>query len=181
MNRQPIEFSVLWAEALPWATWVHPDMKNFQLWDGIYQRYQLPAWAAERAARLPGLRLLALAEDWCGDAANSLPVIQRLVEAAPGGELRLLARDRYPAVMDRYLVNGSRSIPIVIRLDNEDDDVGHWGPRPAELQTWVLANLHTMPSAARYAEARKWYARDRGEATLRELLQAVDPGFAATA
>ena len=52
-------------------------------------------------------------------------------------------------------------------------EVGHWGPRPTELQAWVLANKDTMPKDARYAEVRRWYARDRGETTLREVLDAV--------
>ena len=51
-------------------------------------------------------------------------------DAVPGLELRMLRRDQHPEVMDRYLTNGSRSIPIVIVLDEEFRELGHWGPRP---------------------------------------------------
>jgi hypothetical protein len=75
--------------------------------------------------------------------------------------------------MDRYLTNGSRSIPIVIALDEDFTELGHWGPRPAELQSWVLANRLTLPKTELYPLVRRWYARDHGESTLREVLAAA--------
>lgn len=38
---------------------------------------------------------------------------------APELELRVLRRDEHPEIMDEYLTNGSRSIPVVIVLDRE--------------------------------------------------------------
>jgi len=76
-------------------------------------------------------------------------------------------------VMDRYLTNGSRSIPIVIALNEEFGEVGHWGPRPTELQSWVMTNRQTIPKSELYPQVRRWYARDRGESTLREVLAAA--------
>jgi len=95
----------------------------------------------------------------------------------PGWELRVIQRDANPEVMDRYLTNGSRSIPIVIALDENFQELGHWGPRPSELQAWVMTNRPTMPKAELYPTVRKWYARDRGETTLREVLEIA--GFSA--
>ena len=68
---------------------------------------------------------------------------------------------------------GSRSIPIVIALDENFEEVGHWGPRPSELQAWVMANRNTMPKPELYPQVRKWYAKDRGETTLKEVLEAA--------
>jgi hypothetical protein len=73
--------------------------------------------------------------------------------------------------MDRYLTNGSRSIPIVIALDEDYRESGHWGPRPTVLQAWVMANRGSMPKAELYPKVRAWYARDRGETTVREVLE----------
>jgi hypothetical protein len=58
----------------------------------------------------------------------------------------------------------------VIALDPSGGELARWGPRPQVLQEWMLANLRMMPSPQRYAYARGWYARDRGESLLRELL-----------
>jgi len=37
----------------------------------------------------------------------------------------------------------------------------------------VMANKDVVPKAERLREQRKWYARDRGETTVREVLGAV--------
>jgi Thioredoxin len=100
-------------------------------------------------------------------------VIAKVVDSAPGLELRVILRDANPDVMNRYLTNGSRSIPIVIALDEQFQEIGHWGPRPTQLQAWVMANRGTTPKAELYPQVRKWYARDRGETTVREVLEAA--------
>jgi hypothetical protein len=99
--------------------------------------------------------------------------VAKLAESVPGFDLRIILRDANPDVMNQYLTNGSRSIPIIIALDENFNEIGHWGPRPSELQSWVMANRGTMPKTELYPQVRKWYARDRGETTLREVLSAA--------
>ncbi len=82
----------------------------------------------------------------------------------------MILRDEHPAVMDQFLTNGSRSIPIVLVLDQAFRVLGHWGPRPTEIQRWVIENTDKIPSKERYVTVRKWYARDRGVTTLKEVL-----------
>jgi hypothetical protein len=169
-----LDFQSFWAEAIPWPAYFAPDMEQYSLWKGVYDHVVIPGWALEQFMRGPVRRLLVLAEDWCGDAANTVPVLARLADLVPSLELRILERDRYPQVMNRYLTDGTRSIPMVIALNQEFDELGHWGPRPLVLQEWVLANQKMMPTPQRYAYARGWYARDKGESTLRELLARVN-------
>jgi hypothetical protein len=169
-----VDFKSVWAEGLTFEAFVAAcKAEHCGLWQGVYKLARVPEWAL--AAVTPGTRrkLLVIAEDWCGDASNTVPIIAKLVSQAPGLELRVIMRDRYPQVMDRYLTNGSRSIPIVIALDESSEEIGHWGPRPSELQSWVMANRATMPKTELYPQVRKWYARDRGETTLREVLRAA--------
>jgi hypothetical protein len=168
-----LDFGSLWDQALPYPAFLAASTKHKGLWEGIYSIARLPEWAT--AAFPAGLRrrLLVIAEDWCGDASSTIPLMAKLVDQVPGLELRVLRRDEYPEVMDRYLTNGSRSIPIIIALDEEFREVGHWGPRPRELQAWVMANRASTPKAELYPKVRQWYARDRGESTLREVLAAA--------
>jgi len=56
-------------------------------------------------------------------------------------------------------------------LADELREIGHWGPRPAVLQSWVMANRLTTPKSELYPQVRKWYARDHGETTIREVLE----------
>jgi len=143
-----------------------PDHKA--LWESIRRTHRPSSIALTR--RLPaGSRLLVLAADWCGDAVNTIPALATWA-AETGVELRIIDRDSWPEVMDHYLTGTSRAIPIVIILDAEFREIGHWGPRPEELQRWVIDHLLTLPKDERYKETRRWYARDRGEATIREVV-----------
>jgi Thioredoxin len=166
-------FHSLWRQASPWRDYLRPEMQSYQLWRGVFDHVTIPEWAREELSRSPLRKLLVLAADWCGDAANSVPVLAAFIEEPAESALRILERDRFPEVMSGYLTNGTRSIPIAIALDEEYRELTHWGPRPAPLQTWMLANRAMVPSPQRYAYARRWYAKDRGETLLWELLDAV--------
>ncbi|MGH7579713.1 MAG: thioredoxin family protein [Gemmatimonadales bacterium] len=164
------DFEALWHQAQPYAAFVAASEKHCGLWEGIYRIVRLPEWVYRAVPPGTRRRLLVIAEDWCGDASSTIPILGRLADAVPGMELRVLRRDEHPALMDRYLTNGSRSIPIVIVLDESFRELGHWGPRPAVLQAWVTENRPLVPKAELYPRIRTWYARDRGETTLREVL-----------
>jgi hypothetical protein len=149
---------------------------NADLWRSIYRRAQAPEEMVARAAELPVRRhLLVLLEDWCGDAVNTVPALARLAEAAPQLDLRVLSRDQNPDLMDAHLTGTSRSIPVVIVLDESYAELGWWGPRPAELQAWVASSeAQRLSKEARYREVRRWYARDRGRTTLGEILDLLE-------
>jgi thioredoxin family protein len=173
------DFEALWANALPYEEFVAASEQHCGLWQGIYRIVRLPDWAHHAVPPGTRRRLLVIAEDWCGDASSTIPILARFADAVPGMELRVLRRDEHPALMDRYLTNGSRSIPIVIVLDESFRELGHWGPRPTVLQEWVMENRPLVPKAELYPQIRKWYARDRGETTLREVLAIVGRGRSA--
>ena len=168
-----LDFEKLWNEAFTFDAFVAAcKAEHCGLWQGVYNLARIPDWATA-ASTGAKRKLLVIAEDWCGDASNTVPIIAKLTDQSPGLELRIIMRDTNPEVMDQYLTNGSRSIPIVIALDEAFHEIGHWGPRPAELQAWVMANRGTIPKAELYPQVRKWYARDRGETTLKEVLEAA--------
>jgi hypothetical protein len=166
-----LDFRDLWDRALTYPAFLAASTKHKGLWEGIYAIARLPGWAT--AAWPAGLerKLLVIAEDWCGDASSTVPLLAKLADHVPGLELRVIRRDENPEVMDRYLTNGSRSIPIVIALDETFRELGHWGPRPRILQAWVLANRLLVPKTELYPQVRQWYARDRGQSTVREVMQ----------
>ena len=169
-----LDFKKLWENGLTFHAFVAScKAEHCGLWQGVYNLARVPAWARELVPAGSLRKLLVIAEDWCGDASNTVPIVAKLAESVPGFDLRIILRDANPEVMNQYLTNGSRSIPIVIALDEHFNEIGHWGPRPSELQSWVMANRATMPKTGLYPQVRKWYARDRGETTLREVLSAA--------
>lgn len=145
--------------------------KNADLWAAVWRRAVVPDEVVRRVAALGGAwHLLVLSEDWCGDAVNTVPVIARLAELAPNLDLRVLARDENLDLMDAHLTGTSRSIPVVMLLDEEFNERAWWGPRPAALQKWVLGPGMALEKDPRYREIRSWYARDRGLTTLGEVV-----------
>lgn len=165
-------FAGLWDRALNFETFVSRAANGGELWAGVYRLAQVPLWAVEEAAACGPLRIVVLAEDWCGDAVNTVPVLAKWAALTRNVELRILRRDEHPEVMDRYLTGFSRSIPVVIVLTDDFQELGWWGPRPRVLQARVLdERARGRDKSEIYADARRWYARDRGESTLREVLE----------
>ncbi len=105
---------------------------------------------------------------------NIVPVVAKLAESVSNMDMRILARDQNLDIMDTHLTGKSRSIPIVILLNNKFQDCGWWGPRPSPLQKWVLEQGLLLPKADRYKEIRKYYARDRGLTTMHELVDMLE-------
>ena len=129
---------------------------------------------------------LTLTEAWCGDAAQTIPVLQKMTEVNELVELRLILRDEHPEIMNAFLTNGGRSIPKVILLDAQTLGVlGSWGPRPAAVQEMVMsakADLDVLTDKEdkknRYHElitaAQKWYAKDKTKSIQQEFLSVLD-------
>jgi hypothetical protein len=163
------------AEAPSFPEYLEGVRRNEDLWRGVYERVRIPDELLQEALAVPGsLKILVLSEDWCGDAVNLVPVVARLAELHPRWELRVLGRDANPDIMDAHLTDGrSRSIPVFILMDEDGVECGWWGPRPEEIQSWVVREGRAMVSKERYKITRGWYARDRGRSTIRELLDVV--------
>ncbi len=162
---------------MTYERFVAQSTEHCALWTGVYRTARVPEPLVAQAAALGGrFRLLVIVEDWCGDATNTVPVLVRWIERLPNAEIRLVRRDEHPVLMDAYLTGTARAIPIVIVLNEEMEEVGHWGSRPTELQRWVMQRRRAGAGKELYPEIRRWYARDRGASTLREVLAVMERG-----
>ena len=95
------------------------------------------------------LNVLVLAEDWCGDVINNLPVLGRLAAESGTLNLRIFLRDQNPDLMDQYLNQGQyRSIPVFAFFDDDFREIGRWIERPASV------------TRAREEKRREIYARN---------------------
>ncbi len=169
------------AQGQDFHSFVASAQKNADLWSAVYRTAVVPEGAVERAARIPGRwHLIALAEDWCGDAVNTLPVLAKLAEQSPNLDLTILGRDANPDLMDAHLSGTARAIPVIIVLDDQLVEHGWWGSRPRELQQWFLTEGVKLEKTERYRLIRTWYARDRGRAIVDEVLRVVENGALAT-
>ncbi len=80
------------------------------------------------------LRVLVLAEDWCGDVIANLPVLGRILQEAPKLDARVFYRDQNLDLMERWLNQGKyQSIPVFAFFDENFRELGHWIERPASV------------------------------------------------
>lgn len=120
------------------------------------------------------LVFLALTESWCGDAAASLPIINKVAEASPNIALKVVLRDESLDLMDAFLTNGARSIPKVIVLDKANNEiVGEWGPRPSIATQMVegCKKEHGKLTDEFKQELQVWYNKNKGQNILEDLLK----------
>ncbi len=121
------------------------------------------------------LTLVVLAESWCGDGAQNIPIIAKIADRSPDIELKIILRDENLRIMDDHLTNGSRAIPKVIFIDSETkEEIGTWGPRPTELQKMVLEYKEEYPESSHDDFVRNvhlWYAKDKGESLQKDFVK----------
>lgn len=156
-------------EAIPMTEYVEkmtqPALKAGS--EEIYAKFTVPADGF--VDTLKGYRILTITEDWCGDAMLNNPILQRIAEAA-GIDIRCVYRDADTDLIDRYLTNGGRAIPIYLFLNDAGEVVTTWGPRAPELQQLVVDARATLPDkedptfdeaqAALYTNLRNRYLTD---------------------
>lgn len=118
---------------------------------------------------------LVLTEAWCGDAAQTTPLLNHMAKASPNIDLHFALRDENSELMDHFLTDGGRSIPKVIIMDAATQNVlGSWGPRPTPAQEMAMAYKYKPAPKEEYSvfnvALHKWYAKDKTKTSQEELL-----------
>jgi hypothetical protein len=114
---------------------------------------------------------LVLTEGWCGDAAQNIPVIEKIAALNEGIKTRYLLRDENAELMDKYLTNGARSIPKLIALDRRTGEVlGTWGARPKSAQEHFFEmKRQGFEKPAIMESLQRWYLEDAGMSLQKEF------------
>ena len=129
--------------------------------------------AATRNTR--AMTWLIITESWCGDAAQNIPVIQKIAAASSNIETRYILRDENLELMDRFLENGSRSIPRLVALDRETMEVlGTWGSRPEALKSYFAELREQGLEKGGIGELlQRWYNSDKGRSLQSEYARLI--------
>jgi hypothetical protein len=145
---------------------------NRQRMKRIGKTFDLPGWSKNEISKAKPSIWLVITEAWCGDAAQVVPVIEAAAAASNALVTRYLLRDEHPALIDRFLTNGGRSIPKLISLDPETLEVQwDWGPRPKAAQNlFSELDLKGIDRPKVTEELQKWYNADKQNSILTELL-----------
>jgi hypothetical protein len=119
---------------------------------------------------------LVIAEGWCGDAAQNIPVIEKIAAASANIETRYVLRDENTELIDMFLTNGSRSVPKLIAVEAETLEVlGTWGARPKEAQK-LYEELKVLGADKEsiMEKLQRWYNADKNQAIQSEFLELLD-------
>ncbi|SHJ20998.1 Thiol-disulfide isomerase or thioredoxin [Mesonia phycicola] len=116
---------------------------------------------------------LVITESWCGDAAHSMPVMNKLAELNSDIEIKVVLRDEHEELMNQFLTNGGKSIPKLVMYQPETKKViAEWGPRPTTATQMVEAykTKHGKLDAEFKEELQRWYNKDKGQTTIKNIL-----------
>ncbi len=116
---------------------------------------------------------LVISEGWCGDAAQILPILNKMALVSDAVELRIILRDDNEEVMNMFLTNGTKSIPKLIIIDKETGEVvNDFGPRPEGAKQLILdyKAIHGVVDETAKIELQKWYLQDKGVSTQNEIM-----------
>ena len=115
---------------------------------------------------------LVLTESWCGDAAQTLPMINKVANESDKIDLKIVLRDENEELMNEFLTNGNKSIPKLIALNQNHEVVNSWGPRPS-IPTKMVEDYkkeHGQLDADFKKDLQVWYNKDKGKNTEEDLI-----------
>ena len=109
--------------------------RNLERFNENERRVELGKDDLEAFRALPRpVKVVVLAEDWCGDVIANLPVLGRLAKESGKLDVRIFLRDQNEDIMQRYLNKGQfKSIPVFVFFDDDFRELGHWIERPASV------------------------------------------------
>lgn len=115
---------------------------------------------------------IVITEGWCGDAAQSLPVINKVAELV-GIDLKIVLRDDNEDLINQFLTNGGQAIPILIAYDEQNKQVvNSWGPRPTTATKLVndYKEEHGRLTPEFKQDLQIWYNKNKGKDIISDLV-----------
>ncbi|MFQ5639948.1 MAG: thioredoxin family protein [bacterium] len=176
MNRQQFE------QGLVFADYLSRIEKNKQLHQQAFDETQISEEDIQFYRGLGPMQVMVIAEDWCPDVVHNLPIVAKIGDHAPNLTLRIFFRDANPELMDQYLTDGNRAIPVVVFFDEKFNEVARWVRRPAKAQLWLdkevlkgrkFQDIPKSELAGLDEKMLEKYRKEFRQETLRELRQVL--------
>jgi hypothetical protein len=120
------------------------------------------------------MQWIVLTEDWCGDAAQIIPVLFKISQIMPAVNFRLAYRDEHPELMDQFLTNGGKAIPKLLVVDSQSHQIiADWGPRPDTATQMVQREKQSKGSLSPEFKTtlQQWYNHDKGKSVVADIVK----------
>lgn len=174
---QDIDLAALFDTGVPYAVFQDTARSRRREWRENYRSATVDPAVIERVRTLPGRRrLVAVAEDWCGDSANTIPYVAKLVDAVPDRlSLQIVNSVAGKALMEAHRTpDGRAATPTVAVLDEEGRLLGVWVERPSALQVWYLEQQEKLTHGELTRRKMTWYRDDAGKSTVAEVVSVME-------
>lgn len=118
---------------------------------------------------------LVLSESWCGDAAQTLPVMNKIAEASDKVDIKIVFRDENLDLMNHFLTNGGQAIPKVIILNDNIEVLKTWGSRSKAATKLVedYKKEHGRLDDEFKKDLQVWYNKDKGKSIIEDFKELV--------
>ncbi len=116
-------------------------------------------------------QVIIITEVWCGDAGQLVPFFQKIYNFMKV-PVRYVYRDQNNDLMEKYLTNGSASIPILVAMDEIGKEIFRFGPRPKKAMNMLAMhkeNPEVYSKEEFQMDLQKFYNQDKGLSTYNEL------------
>ena len=116
---------------------------------------------------------LILTESWCGDAAQTIPIINKIANENSNINFKIVLRDENLELMDEFLTGGGRSIPKLVAMDKDHNVLNSWGPRPTiatkMVEDYKVENGSLDPQFKKILQV--WYNKDKGKSVQNDFIK----------
>lgn len=168
-----------WQKSLDLESYEKMLGENLALHQRHFEKYQLLEADKQNISKLEAINILVITEPFCGDSLALLPIVSKLVDCNDKWQMKIILRDKHPALIDQFLTNGGRAIPIFLFLDSQFNLLFSWGPRPEAAREIFeshrdLIKRGEIEKAVVIRKIRTYYAKDRGRGTTRELMRIIN-------
>lgn len=166
------DYLELYRKGVTFADFLEQARARREEWRQHYNDATVTPDLVTRMRALPERRLLlAVAEDWCADSANSVPYVARLVDGAPERlSLRIVgATTGAPAMEANRTPDGRTATPTIVVLREDGRFIGALVERPSTVQAWFLEQQKSVMQQPLHEQLMKWYSEDAGRTTAAEI------------
>jgi hypothetical protein len=164
----------LWERGVTFRDFLAEADRRVDAWNANYAAgHNLEPDLLASAREIPGSwRLLVVAEDYCGDSANTVPYVASLADALDNLEIRVVDSRAGRGVMDAFPTpDGRGATPTMILIDEGGEPAGCLIEQPRPLQEWWLGEAREIEDQdERFERKYAWYAQDAGASTNAEIV-----------
>lgn len=137
MNARIEELKAAFAKGLTWDEYLEGEKTFRPEFESMLEECRVEPATLEHLRGSGSLRVIAFGEGWCPDVVQHFAMIERICREMGNVTARYLRSGACGDLMDPWLENGSRTIPLIVFFDAEGAEVGLLRGRGLRAEAWM--------------------------------------------